>query len=55
MVLSAKALGIRGGLDPVFCSVCGCRVCWTSDDCETEIALLECEDCAKQPKQEDGN
>ena len=52
MVLSSKDLGIREGLNPVFCSICGCRVCWASDDCDTDNLCLECEDCAKQEREE---
>lgn len=53
MVLSARDLGIREGLNPCFCSVCGNRVCWASDDSDTDSIMLECEDCAKQERRED--
>lgn len=50
MVLSADSLGIRKGLNPLFCGICGCRVAWASDDCDTDNLLIECEDCAKEDR-----
>ena len=55
MVLSASDLGIRDGLNPVFCSICGNRIGWANDDSDLDNILLECDDCAKKPKEEDDN
>ena len=52
MVLSADDMGIRKGLDPIFCSDCGNRVGW-ADDSGQCLGYLFCEDCAKKPKEED--
>ena len=48
MVLSARDMGIREGLNPVFCGICGNRICWASEDSDTEDTLFECEDCARR-------
>lgn len=50
MVLSALDMNIREGLNPVFCGICGNRVCWESDDSDSTENLLECEDCARREK-----
>lgn len=48
MVLSANDMGIRKGLNPAFCSICGNRICWVSEDSDIDTVLLECEDCARR-------
>lgn len=52
MVLSAKDMGIREGLDPLFCSICGDRIGWVYDDFNSDEALIECEHCARREKVE---
>lgn len=52
MVLSARDLGIREGLDPFFCSDCGNRIGWCQD-ASTIDPYVFCEDCAKKEKEED--
>ena len=51
MVLSADDMGIRKGLDPIFCSDCGNRIGWVDEDFSS--CGTYCEDCAKKPKEDD--
>ena len=52
MVLSTKDLGIREGLNPVFCSDCGYRIGWGDEDEFGDIRTpLFCEACARKPKE----
>ena len=56
MVLSADDMGIRKGLDPIFCSDCGNRIGWADHDGFYDVPdgnHLFCEDCAKKPKEDD--
>jgi len=56
MVLSADDMGIRKGLDPIFCSDCGDRIGWADHDGFYDVPdgnHLFCEDCAKKPKTEE--
>lgn len=53
MVLSARDLGIREGLDPVFCYQCGNRIGWIENEFDDDASSLVCEDCAKLPKDEE--
>lgn len=53
MVLSADDLGIRKGLDPIFCSDCGCRIGWAEDSDQCNLGYMFCEDCSKKPKKEE--
>lgn len=47
MVLSADDLGIRKGLNPIFCQNCGNRIGWVNEETEESTNELFCEDCAK--------
>jgi hypothetical protein len=47
MVLSAKALNIKEGLVPFFCSECGYRIGWFNENSGDIPPEIYCEECSK--------